>query len=534
MNLRDFHVGPRLGLGFGVILLAAAAMVTGALLNNGVSRAALLETLGRVADQKDLVGEMREALLNSAIAVRNMGLQTKVDAVQRDEAEAKKQRAHYLEVKSKLELTGLENQEREIFANLAVIDVEMNSFFKEAVDLASQFNTEQAAEIITTKINPLLTQASAELEKFIALQKQRAQEAVQQANRHNDQVVAVIMLASVLTFAVAGILAWRTTISITQPLSTALRATARVADGDLATDILVSGRDEAAKLLSGLADMRDKLAQLVSQVRSGAESISTGANEIAAGNADLSERTETQASNLEETAASMEELNSTVQENTETARQASQMAGSASEAAARGGVVVGQVVTTMNDISASSIKISDIIGVIDGIAFQTNILALNAAVEAARAGEQGRGFAVVASEVRSLAGRSAEAAKEIKTLINTNVEKIETGSRQVVAAGESMQDIVEQVKRVASLIVDLSASAHSQTSDIAQINQAIVQLDNVTQQNAALVEEAAAAADSLNQQAAKMVEVVSIFKLVDSESRHTTGDQRTLRLGLNG
>jgi methyl-accepting chemotaxis protein len=273
--------------------------------------------------------------------------------------------------------------------------------------------------------------------------------------------------------------------------------------------------------------MRNGLARLVNEVRSGAESISSGANEIAAGNTDLSQRTETQASNLEETAASMQDLNNNVRNNAETARKANQMASSASAAAIKGGAVVAQVVSTMDEITDASRKIADIIGVIDGIAFQTNILALNAAVEAARAGEQGRGFAVVASEVRSLAGRSAEAAKEIKSLIGASVEKIETGSRLVADAGNSMNDIVAQVKRVADLISEISSSAHEQTSGIEQINQAIVQLDNVTQQNAALVEEAAAAADSLNQQAERMVNVVSMFKLATGADRSSSAVTRS-------
>jgi methyl-accepting chemotaxis protein len=445
-----------------------------------------------------------------------MGLQTKVDAVQKDEADAKRHRAEYLEIKGKLEAGGLGDKERQLFAHLMDIDRQMDAQFKEAVDLAAQFNTEQAGGVITGKIDPLLTQAMADLATFIALQKQHAGEATEQANASNQTTVAVIGGVGVLVLLIAGFMAWSLTISITRPLQTALEATGRVAQGDLVSDIPqghAHSREETQLLLAGLLEMRDGLARMVSEVRSGAENISTGANEIAAGNTDLSQRTETQASNLEETAASMQDLSNTVKSNADTARQANQMASSASSAAVKGGQVVGQVVTTMDEITAASRKIADIIGVIDGIAFQTNILALNAAVEAARAGEQGRGFAVVASEVRSLAGRSAEAAKEIKSLIGASVEKIETGSRLVGAAGDSMNDIVAQVKRVADLIGEISSSAHEQTSGIEQVNQAIVQLDNVTQQNAALVEEAAAAADSLNQQAARMVEVVSIFKL---------------------
>jgi methyl-accepting chemotaxis protein len=516
MNLRDMRIGLRLGLGFGMILLVASIMLIGTLISNGNSRATLLGTLQRAAAQQDLAEEMRRTLLFSAVSVRNMGLQTKVDAVQKDEAEAKRQRASYLAAKSKLEADGLGDKESGFFSNLAEIDRQMDAQFKEAVDLAAQFNTEQAGAVITGKIDPLLTKALSELATFIALKKQHANEATAQANATNQTTVNIIAGAGVLVLFLAGLMAWSLTTSITKPLQTALDATGRVAQGDLVSDIPqghANSREETQLLLAGLLEMRNGLARMVSEVRSGAENISTGASEIAAGNSDLSQRTETQASNLEETAASMQDLNNNVKNNADTARQANQMASSASLAATKGGEVVGQVVTTMDEITAASRKIADIIGVIDGIAFQTNILALNAAVEAARAGEQGRGFAVVASEVRSLAGRSAEAAKEIKNLIGASVEKIETGSRLVGAAGDSMNDIVAQVKRVADLIGEISSSAHEQTSGIEQINQAIVQLDNVTQQNAALVEEAAAAADSLNQQAGRMVDVVSIFKL---------------------
>jgi methyl-accepting chemotaxis protein len=515
MNLRNLKIGLRLGLGFGLTLAAAVLMMVGAIYSLGASRTELLQSLQKADAQQDVAAEMQNALLNSAISVRNMGLQTDIAALQKDEAEAKNFRAAYLTAKTKLEAGGLNNKERELLVRLGDIDHQTDLFFKEAVDLAAQFNTEQSAAVITKKIHPLSVKASAELADFIIMQKQRRQAVTALTNKSNQSTVLTISFAGSFILLIAAILAWRLTMSITKPLATALEATHRVASGDLVSDIEVDGHDEAAQLLGGMLEMRDGLSSIVSQVRVCAAGISTGSNEIASGNADLSQRTETQASNLEQTAASMEELSSTVKANAETAREANKLASAASDAAINGGVVVGQVVTTMEEITGASKKIADIISVIDGIAFQTNILALNAAVEAARAGEQGRGFAVVASEVRSLAGRSAEAAKEIKNLIGASVEKIEAGSRLVGAAGASMDDIVARVKQVAGLISDISETAHEQTTGIEQINQAIGQLDDMTQQNSALVEEAAAAAESLNQQADRMVEVVNVFKLGD-------------------
>ncbi|MDH6591125.1 methyl-accepting chemotaxis protein [Variovorax sp. TBS-050B] len=309
---------------------------------------------------------------------------------------------------------------------------------------------------------------------------------------------------------------------VARPLSQAVEVAQSVAAGDLTRRIEVQSRDETGQLMQALRSMNDALANVVGGVRHGTDAIATASGQIAAGNQDLSSRTEEQASSLEETAASMEQLTSTVKQNADNARQANQLALSASEVAVKGGNVVGQVVDTMASINASSKKIVDIIGVIDGIAFQTNILALNAAVEAARAGEQGRGFAVVASEVRSLAQRSGAAAKEIKGLIDDSVGKVDMGSTLVGEAGKTMEEIVGSVRRVTDIIGEITAASQEQSSGIEQVNQAIAQMDQVTQQNAALVEEAAAAAQSMREQASSLVDAVSVFRLKDGADRLVT------------
>jgi methyl-accepting chemotaxis protein len=304
--------------------------------------------------------------------------------------------------------------------------------------------------------------------------------------------------------------------AIARPLADAVQVARSVAAGDLTRHIEVKTSDETGQLLQALKDMNESLVRIVSEVRVGTDTIATASSEIASGNLDLSSRTETQASSLEETASSMEELTSTVTQNASSAQQANQLAMSASEVAVKGGAVVAQVVDTMGSINASARKIVDIIGVIDSIAFQTNILALNAAVEAARAGEQGKGFAVVATEVRHLAQRSAAAAKEIKALIDDSVEKVDLGAQLVDQAGDTMQEIVASVKRVTDIMGEISTASQEQTDGIQQVNQAINQMDEVTQQNAALVEEAAAAAESLQDQATHLAQVVGVFKLQDA------------------
>ncbi len=323
------------------------------------------------------------------------------------------------------------------------------------------------------------------------------------------QVIAIGSVA--LLF--GAIFAWALTRSITRPIGNAVRLADAVAQGDLSRNVVVEGRDEMARLMRSLGTMNINLRTLVGQVRSSTDSIGTASSEIATGNHDLSTRTEEAASSLQQTASSMEQLTGAVRQSADAASQANQLATSAAEVAARGGTVVSQVVSTMDDINAASRKIGDIIGVIDGIAFQTNILALNAAVEAARAGEQGRGFAVVASEVRSLAQRSAEAAKEIKSLIGASVDRVEDGARLVSAAGKTMSEIVGSVQRVSDIVGEITAGATEQSEGIGQVNVAIGHLDQMTQQNAALVEESAAAAQSLREQAARLSEVVGSFRL---------------------
>ncbi|ALX84523.1 chemotaxis protein [Achromobacter denitrificans] len=341
-----------------------------------------------------------------------------------------------------------------------------------------------------------------------------------------DNAGMLNLILSGLAVVLGGLFAWRVSKSITAPLAQAVSVAETVARGDLGQPIHAVTRDETGRLLRALHDMQDKLAGAVRTIRAGSETISSAAGQIAAGNADLSSRTEEQAASLEETAASMEELASTVKQNADNARQANQLAASASEVAQRGGAVVSAVVSTMGDISASSRKISEIVSVIDGIAFQTNILALNAAVEAARAGEQGKGFAVVAGEVRSLAQRSAQAAREVKTLIEASVSKVAEGADQAENAGTTMQEVVASVKRVTDIMGEIAAASQEQASGIEQVNRAVSQMDEVTQQNAALVEEAAAAAGSMQDQAHALVRAVGVFRLREDAARREDAGAR--------
>ncbi|QPF76285.1 HAMP domain-containing protein [Roseateles sp. DAIF2] len=370
-----------------------------------------------------------------------------------------------------------------------------------------------AAQELTQRFNPAVDIYLKSLSEFADLQtSSKARLLAELAEQRKSTVrIAALLIVIVVAGLVAG--AFWLVRSIQQPLAQAMEVAGQIAGGDLTTRVAVNRRDEFGLLLGAMDRMAGQLRQVVGEVRQGIESVSTASSEIATGNHDLSARTEQTASSLQQTASSMEELTATVGHSADTARQANQLASSAAEAATRGGQVVEQVVGNMAQITESSRRIGDIIGTIDGIAFQTNILALNAAVEAARAGEQGRGFAVVASEVRSLAQRSAEAAKEIKGLIGVSVERVEAGAQLVEQTGSAMNDIVHSVKRVTDLIGEIASAAGEQRDGIAQVNQAVTQLDQMTQQNAALVEESAAAAQSLREQSARLAEAVSVFKV---------------------
>jgi len=524
MSLNNIKVGTRLSLAFGLILLITAMIAF-----VGVWRlqelAATTSRLGIEDSEKlKMAVQWRQTIDLNWIRTRASVLDADTGRMGMWQADMDKTSEISLASRKRLIELVQSEEGKELIAK---IDAAREAY---RTPRAALLKRKQAGDDVSAALDrdlkPLADAYSGAIYQLEQRQQMRYDASLAQAEDVAAQGRVIILGGAALALLLGTISSVVLTRSITIPLRQAARSASHIADGDLTQAINSVGRDEAAELQSALKNMQSRLVGIVGNVRQGTDTIATASSQIASGNQDLSSRTEEQASSLEETAASMEELTSTVKQNADNARQANQLAVSASNVAVRGGSVVSQVVDTMGSINASSRKIVDIIGVIDGIAFQTNILALNAAVEAARAGEQGRGFAVVAAEVRNLAQRSAAAAKEIKTLIGDSVDKVEEGSKQVAEAGKTMDEIVDSVKRVTDIMAEITAASQEQTSGIEQINQAITQMDQVTQQNAALVEEAAAAAASLQEQASGLSQVVSVFRLDNEQQIHVTQGKR--------
>jgi methyl-accepting chemotaxis protein len=512
MSFANLKIGTRLGLGFAVVLVL---LVTVVLL--GLNSMARMDSRTR-----DIVdnANVKMAATNSALDnIRDiaLGVSNVVSAV--TDAEVGAELAHIADARTKYGAATeallkklSSDKEKELMAAVDAAVKVASVANNKVVGLRKEGEIQDAAALLKKEAWPLTRQSLEALDTIVAHESGLVVQAKVAAQQEYARAKMLMMTLGLLAVAIGALIAWLISRSITRPINAAVLVAETVASGDLSSRIEATSTDETGRLLAALKKMNDNLLDVVSRVRSGTDTISMGSNEIAAGNLDLSSRTEGQASSLEETASSMEELTSTVKQNADNARQANQLAASASEVARKGGAIVEHVVETMGAINSSSRKIVDIIGVIDGIAFQTNILALNAAVEAARAGEQGRGFAVVATEVRNLAQRSASAAKEIKELIGASVANVDAGSRLVNDAGQTMGDIVDSIQRVTDIMGEITAASQEQTIGIEQINMAIVQMDEVTQQNAALVEEAAAASQSMQEQAGELAAVVGFFK----------------------
>ncbi len=511
--LTNLKIRTRLGLAFGLVLALLVAAIAIGLSQIASINAALVTIVDGNNVKMDATNDLRDAQRRVAISTRNIILKSDAAEMAEQKKLVDKAREDY-QAASKIlnDLVKLEVG-KAILAKVNAASVETFPMMEEAMRLGLENKAQEATDQLIKTVAPAASRWQAALNEMVV--HQQANNATAKQEAANDYATASLMLIVLGALAVVlGLVsAWLTTRSITGPIATAVQAAQAVAAGDMTTRIDITSTDETGQLLQALSSMQASLSNVVSSVRQGSEGLATASVEIAQGNNDLSARTEQQASALEETAASMEELSATVKQNADSARQANQLAMSASSVAVQGGVVVHQVVETMKGINDASRKIADIISVIDGIAFQTNILALNAAVEAARAGEQGRGFAVVASEVRSLAGRSAEAAKEIKSLINASVERVDHGTALVDQAGSTMTEVVSSIKRVTDLMGEISAASNEQAAGVSQVGEAVTQMDQVTQQNAALVEEMAAAASSLKGQAQDLVQLVAVFNL---------------------
>ena len=510
-GLRSMRIGARLTLAFGVILLIVAASVA-----VGVWR------LQELANSAQTLGTQDSEKLRLAEAWRlNIEMnwvRTQATLLDADAARIPVLAAQM--TKTSANITTLSTRIRELAqspeekAILADIDTRREAYRGPRADLIKRRTAgENVAALVESSLRPLAETYDQSIQRFEQRQREIYDASLAQTAAQASNGQAILVGCGMAAVLLGLLFAFLITRSITGPLHQAGAVARRIAEGDLTDDSQVHGRDEAADMLNALKTMQVQLGTVVADVRRNADGVATASAEIAQGNNDLSGRTEQQASALQQTAASMEQVSATVKQNADNARQANALAMNASSVAVRGGEVVARVVDTMKGIHQSSDKIADIIGVIDSIAFQTNILALNAAVEAARAGEQGRGFAVVASEVRSLAGRSAEAAREIKGLISASVDRVQQGTALVDEAGTTMEEVVSSIRRVNDIMGEISAASSEQSAGVAQVGQAIMQMDQTTQQNAALVEQSAAAADSLRTQAQQLVQAMAMFKL---------------------
>jgi len=513
MNLNNLRIGSRLALGFALILALLALMLLISVLRLNSTSAAMQNMMASPLAKERLI---EEQLRNVAVGVvRGRAIAKNADggleALFRDEAKASTVRGSEI-LKALSEMPSDEREKPLLNKFNAARNAYLDARDRMMASKRSG-NADEANKIYDGEFSVMAPAYVASLQAVLDFQRKSIDDMNKQIAADTARGEVQLVVLGVLAILLGVIGAVLLTRSITRPMAQAVKIVDAVAQGDLTQQLDAQGSDEISRLVRSLGRMSEGLMRLVRQVRESSESIQTASDEMATGNLDLSARTEQQASALEETASSMEQLGSAVRQNADSAQQANQLALNASDVAAQGGEVVEQVVQTMKGINDSSRKIADIISVIDGIAFQTNILALNAAVEAARAGEQGRGFAVVASEVRSLAGRSAEAAKEIKTLINASVERVEVGSAMVDKAGATMTEVVTSIRRVTDIIGEISSASSEQSSGVAQVGEAVTHIDQATQQNAALVEEMAAAASGLKSQAEQLVKVVATFKL---------------------
>jgi methyl-accepting chemotaxis protein len=511
--LRNLPIGLRLAFAFGAVVALIEIVAFGATRFGQTSRDELAYVIETAGAKDALAAEMKALLLEQQSVIRSVGLRSEVRDMHADEDRAKELGMAYEAAMARMAKLELATGEARILRNLRVINSSIDEPLREALGLATGFHSEAAIRVITERIDPLVENTLAELGRLIELQKATNRSAVDETRFLGDKVALGVYAIEVIVLVLAALLSWAVTRSITAPMGAAVAIAKRVAAGDLTSRIEPDGRDEAAALLATLREMNDGLVGIVMRIRGGSETIAEGACQVAAGNQQLSARTEEHASSLEETASTLEQFTATVRSNADNARQASVLAGTVSSTAERSGDAMSRVVATMQEVSASSKLISDIVTVIDALAFQTNILALNAAVEAARAGEQGRGFAVVASEVRNLAQRSASSAKEIRTLIESSTGRVEAGARLVQQASDTMDELVGSVKRVAEIMAEIAAASHEQSSGIEQINKAVVQMDRVVQMNASLVEEVASAAASMESQAASLASAVAQFRL---------------------